>query len=105
MADVRSPADDVYSPAPLDQRDSAASIAADRSATSPPPTGAASDAASTVADNIPESRPSHDGGDGASSVKSPTGNHGLPPAAAGPNPEVLKQVNGVLSSEVRTPRP
>lgn len=102
MADIRPPADEAHS---LDQRDRTASFSADRSTKSPPPppplASAASDAASTTAaENAPAPDANNDGAD-----RSPAASSLAPSPAAQPglNPELLKHVNGVLSSEVGPP--
>ncbi|KAL6857939.1 Rho GTPase-activating protein [Amphichorda felina] len=107
MADPRPPADDVQSSTSLDYyRDRPSSILAEKPATSPPPTASASatddnaSTAPTAAENAHDGEAAHDAGDGAHSHKSPTGNPVPPPAGAEPNPELLKHVNGVLTSEI-----
>lgn len=112
MADPRPPADDVQSSTSLDYyRDRPSSFLAEKPATSPPPTASAAatdDAASTTptaAENAHDGEAAYDAGDDAPSLKSLTGNPVPPPAAAEPNPELLKHVNGVLTSEVCPPRP
>lgn len=94
MADPRSPADDALPRTSNEQRDRTGSFSVDRPATG-------SDAASGAAlDNAP--RLSHDG-DATSSVQSPTMNQASLAAGAGAGAsesELMKHVNGVLSSEV-----
>ncbi len=93
--------EDTHLPTSFDHKDQAA-ISADRSATSPVHAAAPSDAASNATDNAPNisTLGQDDAAAAGDAIVSPVGNPAAPPTSFGQNPQLMKQVDSVLASEV-----